>query len=403
LTPSASARRIRRAGPLWGLAFSLALAACAQPAPAPAAPAAPSPIIITPTAAPTSTLVPTAIPTATATAVPATATAAPSTPTAVPPTPTPRPPMVGYVSAQSPAPAELDAAVAAIQRAAKGFGWEVQAGQSSTPAELAVLDLAQKGARVIVTFGQPMQAATLSAAQKFPNIYFVGLSQTGAEVPANVLLLDDTNPREDQAGFLAGMAAGFVTKTRRVAVIGDAMSSTGLRYRNGFLHGVRYTCPMCRLDAIDVLNAADIAGTADLAGRFQVYGVDVFFAAAGDAGDAALVKVTRAGAWGIGSGRDVMGPLFSGGSAAGADHILASVYIDGASAVANALALYHAGTPLTGTQSLSAATGALIMAPGPDTPGGLSALDRQDLAAMVSQLADGSFDTGIDPVTGQER
>jgi len=140
-----------------------------------------------------------------------------------------------------------------------------------------------------------------------------------------------------------------------------------------------------------------------MAGRYHAYGVDVFFAAAGDAADAALVKVTQAGAWGIGSGRDVMAPLFSGGTAAGADHVLASVYLDGAAALANALTLYHAGTPLTGTQSLSAANGALVVAPGPDTAGGLSSLDRQDLAAMMSQLADGTFDTGIDPATGQER
>jgi len=269
-------------------------------------------------------------------------------------------------------------------------------------APAAVRAAAQAGTAVIVADGPELEAEARSAASQFPAIYFICLQLNGSGLPPNVLALGAT-PREDQAGFLAGMAAGFVTKATRVAVIGDPTSAAGLRYRNGFLHGVRYTCAKCRLDNIDVRNASDVAGTVDTAAKYALYGVDVFFAAAGDAGDAALVKVTQAGAWGIGSGRDVVAPLFNGGSAAGADKILTSVYLDPAAALSNALTLYHAGTPLTGTQSLSAATGALIFAPDHGSTGGLSALDRHDLATMVTQLADGSFDTGIDPATGEER
>jgi basic membrane protein A and related proteins len=383
------------------LALSLALATCATPSvtPVPGTPL-PANLPTVPAAAPT---IAATVAQPTTSAVASTMAALPTS-TPVPLTPTPHPLIIGYAGAPPPAAAKLEAAVAAIQQAAKDFGWEITLGMANGSIEGTVSDLvAQQGAQVVVTLGQPMQAATLTAARKYPDVYFIGLYQTGTDLPANVLLLDDTAPREDQAGFLAGMAAGLATHVQRVAVIGDPTSPAGLRYRNGFLHGVRYTCPRCRLDNIDLLNADDTAGAVETAGRYRLYGVDVFFAAAGDAGDAALVKVTQAGAWGIGSGRDVVATVFNGGATAGADKILTSVYIDPAAAVSNALTLYHAGTPLTGTQSLSAATGALILAPVRLAAGGLSPLDQHDLATMLSHLADGTFDTGIDPVTGAER
>lgn len=373
----------------------LALAACTPPvtpssftpAAASALPAnSPAPLASpTQAAAPALVTPPTAVPTQAA-----------ATPTPLLLTPTPRPLKIGYAGDASPE------AVAAIQQAAQDFGWETEFGQGNGSAEETILNLAQNGAQVIVTWGQPMQAATLNAARQFPRIYFIGVDQSGTDLPPHVLLLDGAAAREDQAGFLAGMAAGFATQVKRVVVIGDPGSAAGLKYRNGFLHGVRYTCPRCRVDNIDAPDLADTAGAADTAAKYKLYGVDVFFAAAGQAGDAALARVAQAGAKVIGSGSDVYVTLFGNGAAPGAGNVLTSVYLDPAAALYTALIQYHAGAPLLGAQPLSAANGAVRLAPYRDAAR-LLPLDQQDLAAMLTRLADGSFETGIDPLTGEER
>ena len=356
------------------------MAASAPPASSPASPAS-----ATPAATPTLVTPPTAIPTQ-----------APATSTPILSTPTPRPLKIGYAGDFSPE------AIAAIQRAAEDFGWETELGTGNGSIEGTISDLAQNGAQVIVTLGEPMQAATLSVARKFPDSYFIGMYQSGTDLPAKVLLLDGATAREDQAGFQAGMAAGFVTQVKRVAVIGDPKSAGGLKYRNGFLHGVRYTCPRCRVDNIDVLNHADTADAADKAAKYKLFGVDVFFAAADRAGDAALLKVAQAGAKVIGSGSDVYATLFENGATPGAENVLTSAYIDPAAALYTALTQYHAGAPLLGAQPLSAANGAVRLAPYRDVAI-FSPLDQQALATMLMRLADGSFETGIDPLTGEER
>ena len=287
---------------------------------------------------------------------------------------------------------------AAIQRAAQEFGWSFEL----APPE-ALRTLAQS-ASVIVVDDATSQATTRAVAAEFPKVYFVGVNQSAVEdPPPNLLMLGGPPSRQDQAGFLAGMAAGLATQTRKVAVVGDPATAEGLKYRNGFLHGVRYACPRCRVDFIDVANTDQTTWASEEAARYALYGTDVFFGAAGPAGDAALTAAAENGAWALGSVNDAYATFFNNGAAPGADRVLTSVYLDAGEALYTALASYHAGKPLSGVQPLSATTGAIVLAPVRDKIGALTALDQADLAAALARLADGSLDTGIDPLTGEER
>jgi basic membrane lipoprotein Med (substrate-binding protein (PBP1-ABC) superfamily) len=166
---------------------------------------------------------------------------------------------------------------------------------------------------------------------------------------------------------------------------------------------VRYTCPKCKVDTVDVLNLNDTTNVVDLASKYKLYGVDVFFAAVGEAGNAALAKVANAGAWVIGSGSDSYVTQFGSGATAGADHVLTSVYLNPTLVILEALRQYHAGTPTAGVQSLSAANLAVILAPYREKTGVLTPLDQQEIANILAGLEQGKLDTGIDPVTGEER
>jgi basic membrane protein A len=347
----------------------------------------------------------TAVPGVTATlAAPATAattagparTSAPATPTASATLSVP-PPLIGYVSDASGTPGVLDA----IQATANSLGWTVQSAPNG--GAVALTKLAQVGALVIVADGADLEAATRSAAGAFPKAYFVGVGQAGqgAKLP-NLLSLGAEPARQDQIGFMAGVVAGYATRAKVMTAVGYTTDAVGLKYRNGFLHGVRLACSRCRVDFVDVTDLNNGPAAANKARLNASLSSDVVFAAAGAASADALQAAAQAGAWVVGADSDVYQSVFGGGATKGADKVLASAYFDPGAAVAAALKAYQAGKPWSGAQSYSAATGAIALAPFRVSTDVLSDLDRSDINAALAQLADGSLDTGIDPLTGNE-
>ncbi len=288
----------------------------------------------------------------------------------------------------------------AARQTAQEFGWI--AGQAADASIETLRPLAESGVSIIVAEGGGGDVRAL--ADEFPHIYFVAVNSVGENWPTNALALGGPGSRYDQLGFLAGMTAGYATETKTVTAITD-LSVTGLNYRNGFLHGVRYTCPRCQLQYIDVFDVeqggAEAAQTAAL---YASISSDVFFASAGRAGLEALQAAAQAGAWVIGAHIDIYFEKFGGAgtrSVAGADQVLTSFYFDSGALVASALTHYHAGQPFSGAQPFSAANNAIAIAP--YRTDALNALDQQEIAAALARLANGSLDTGIDPATGQEK
>jgi basic membrane protein A len=353
------------------LLFAFALTACggATPLPAPSA---------------------TARPDLSATAAPSRAAPLPSATPAV---------VVGYVAFGPAESSMLDV----LDRATQDFGWNYQTAPDGSADSIRAF--AESGAPVVVVDGAELAAAAAQAARDFPSVYVISVNPAapeGADLPPNLYVIGGPGARLDQLGFMAGMAAGLATETKTVTVIDDPNSAAGLNYSNGFLHGVRYACPRCRVLNIDVPNLEDGAEASATAVKYEALKADVFFAAAGGAGDVALAAAAQAGAYAIGSGGDVYVTRFGRGANAGAERVLTSVYFDDGAAVYAALAGFHASAPPLGRQPLTAATGALALAPFRDAAGRLSELERADLAAARARLADGSLDTGVDPLTGEE-
>jgi basic membrane protein A len=283
-----------------------------------------------------------------------------------------------------------------LEVTAQKFNWKVEQREASLEAARTA---AQSGANVVVADG----FAVAPTAREFPQTYFINMNvEAGTDLPPNLLAIpvEKHGHREDQAGFLAGMAAGFATETQRVAAVTAPTTPEGLKYRNGFVSGVRYTCAKCRIDLIDLAdpNATDFAGLETA--KYVSYGVDAVFAAAGPAGSAALTSAAQAGAWVIGSsGLEAYTSL----PGAESGKMLTVVFVDPGAALAAALTAYRDGQPLTGVQALSLANGGVYYAPPVDAPTALSPLDWQDIEAAKAKLASGALETGIDPLTGAER
>jgi basic membrane lipoprotein Med (substrate-binding protein (PBP1-ABC) superfamily) len=291
----------------------------------------------------------------------------------------------------------------ALQQAAQELGWTYAARVEGDPAVIETT--LQAGGTVLVIDGPTLAEQARLAAQAWPAAYFISLTSGEAESPATNMLAF-SGSRFDQLGFLAGMAAGLATRVQSVTAVTD-LSLAGLNYRNGFLHGVRYTCPRCQLQYIDVFDVENGgAEAAQTAALYASISSDVFFAAAGQAGEAALLAAAQRGAWVIGAQVDVYTTVFENGAVTGADRVLTSLFLDQSAAVYNALKAYAtsasgAGAPLTGQQPYAAANGAIVMAP--YRTQALNSLDQQEIAHALARLADGSLDTGVDPATGQER
>lgn len=355
------------------LSLSLCLAACTTPTATP-----PPPATAAFTAAPTSAPGETAPPAATPGSGPTTLPSAPI--------------KIHYVGLS---------AAPEFQQIAQEFGWQFEQTPEASPEDIRAA--AQSGAQIIIVGGKELQEPARAIAREFAQVYFIGFGLSEGDLPPNMLILGGPESREDQAGFLAGVAAGFATENKYVTAISDPNSIEGRKYRNGFLHGVRYACPKCRVEFIDVADTADTETASTEAAKYVLFGSDVFYAAAGQAGEAALVAAAQKGGWVIGSGSDVYVSLFGNGSTAGADHVLTSAYLDAGEAVRAALSAFHDGKPLSGAQPFSVASGAIVLTPIRSPARLLSIPDQADIANALARLADGSLETGIDPATGEER
>jgi len=375
-----------RAAFLFLLTFTLAACAIVSPG------------IADPTATPISQpIIPTVdtLPTATAIA-----------PTESPP-PTPVPASIGFVGRVSSAPPgsitalSLEGAqVAAATRSMLLDVTDIDAFDSPDPLG-PIRFVADHGPLVIVVAGSELAEATRAVAREYPAIKFVGVDQPRPERGqpavdslANYFVIGEPGNRPDEEAFIAGALAGLVTQERKVGVIVTAGTLEGRLYRNGFLHGLRYTCGDCELTAIE-LDPADTAAGERAAKQLKNARIDVVFAASGPAGESAVNAGAALGMWAIGSGWDYAKTV-----PAGAEFVLASVVRRpdlSLPALIDSL-LAQGSAPQT---PFALAQGNLSFAEtlGPDVSPGIIDI----LGSTMNQLAEGALDTGVDLTTGEEK
>jgi len=252
--------------------------------------------------------------------------------------------------------------------------------------------LVAQGVQVLI-LDEAASAQANALAQANPQVFIVARSNFSlAETPPNLLVLGGPASREDQAGFLAGMAAGFATEVERVAVVSDPSVTFGKKYRNGFTAGVRYTCPKCQIDLVDFPAITDAPTVSAAVQKTAALGTDVFWIAPGGYAEAAFEAL---------AGRNVS--LLAGRAPYAGENFLVSVTLDFPAALSTALQNYQAGQPLSGQQPFSLASGNITFTVHLDPNGRLSILDLRDIETAREKLASGALETGVDPLTGEEK
>jgi basic membrane lipoprotein Med (substrate-binding protein (PBP1-ABC) superfamily) len=249
---------------------------------------------------------------------------------------------------------------------------------------------------VVITNGFLIATDTLAAAEDNTDVNFIGIDQFQEEFPPNYV---GVLFREDQGGYLAGVLAASLSESGVIGVVGGREDVPPVvRFVNAYETGAQSVNPDIRV--LSVYNESFTTpdkGASDAA-QFIGEGADVIFGAGGQTGSGGVAAAAEQGVWGIGVDQDEYFTTFNGGDAAGSEYLATSAIKRVDLAVFRNIVAAIQGEFEGGVYTLEAANDGITYAPFHD------AEIPEDVAATLEEtrqgLADGSIDTGVDPVTG---
>lgn len=249
---------------------------------------------------------------------------------------------------------------------------------------------------VVITNGFLIATDTLAAAEDNTEVNFIGIDQFQEEFPPNYV---GVLFREDQGGYLAGVLAASLSESGVIGVVGGREDVPPVvRFVNAYETGAQSVNPDIRV--LSVYNESFTTpdkGASDAA-QFIGEGADVIFGAGGQTGSGGVAAAAEQGVWAIGVDQDEYFTTFNGGDAAGSEYLATSAIKRVDLAVFRNIVAAIQGEFEGGVYTLEAANDGITYAPFHD------AEIPEDVAATLEEtrqgLADGSIDTGVDPVTG---
>jgi basic membrane protein A len=201
------------------------------------------------------------------------------------------------------------------QRAAEEAGLEFfhREPQSITDYEAAVESTAREGANLIITVGFRMGDATSKAARRHPDIHFVivdnaytpgvGCPKTVTDCYSEAGGLNNVTSlmfAEDQVGYLAGVLAGCMSKSGKIASVAGVELPPVVRFVTGFQKGARSINPQVVALNQYIPDFNDPQMGEVVAQGFINEGVDILFGVGGNTGNGALLAAHKAGLMAIG-------------------------------------------------------------------------------------------------------
>jgi basic membrane protein A and related proteins len=161
---------------------------------------------------------------------------------------------------------------------------------------------ARGGYQAVVACGFLLGADALKAAKRFPQTKFAtidyGYGKKGAKNLRGLIFA------EQEAGYLAGVAAAFASKTNTVSFVGGQAVPAVVAFRAGYIAGAKATKKSIKVQAGYSQSFTDQAKCKEMALNQIAAGSDVVFAAAGSCGIGALQAAKEKGKWGIGVDND---------------------------------------------------------------------------------------------------
>jgi basic membrane protein A and related proteins len=282
--------------------------------------------------------------------------------------------------------------------AAECFGFETSYIETVSEADYAtnIATSLSDNPNVLITNGFLLATDTLGAAEANPEVNFIGIDQFQEEFPPNYI---GVLFREDQGGYLAGVMAASLSESGVIGVVGGREDVPPVvRFVNAYKTGAESVNPDIRV--LSVYNESFTTpdkGASDAA-QFIGEGADVIFGAGGQTGSGGVAAAAEQGLWGIGVDQDEYFTTFNGGDAPGSEYLATSAIKRVDLAVFRNIVAAIQDEFEGGIYTLEAANDGITYAPFHDAD------IPEDVAATLEEtrqgLADGSIDTGVDPVTG---
>ncbi|WP_328358225.1 BMP family ABC transporter substrate-binding protein [Streptomyces sp. NBC_00445] len=245
-----------------------------------------------------------------------------------------------------------DAAYAGLERAKKEFGYEtddVEPTDGETDADKAqrLASLAKQGYNPVIGVGYAYAPAVKEVAEKYPDTTFgiVDDSQVQADNVADLVF------SEEEASYLAGVAAAKSTKTNTVGFVGGVDIPLIHKFQAGFEQGVKDTDPKVKVLSQYLTQTAEEGGfSSPDKGKSAAEGqiekkADVVYAAAGLSGQGVIEAAAANKVWAIGVDSD---QYKQAALATYKESILTSATKDVAKAVYNLAKSVEDGKPETG-------------------------------------------------------
>ncbi|MFF0199224.1 BMP family protein [Streptomyces sp. NPDC005017] len=247
-----------------------------------------------------------------------------------------------------------DAAYAGLQKAQKEFGYktadiEPTEGETDADKQQRLETLAKQGYNPVIGVGFAYGPAMEAASKKYPDTTFgiVDSVVEGKNVASLVFA-------EQEASYLAGVAAAKATKSNTVGFVGGVDVPLIHKFEAGYKQGVADTNAKVKVISQYLTQTAEEGGFSSpdkgkAAAEGQIEkGADVIYAAAGLSGQGVIEAASKAGVWAIGVDSD---QYKQEALAAYKGKILTSALKDVGGAVYTLAASVQDGKPLTGVQT----------------------------------------------------
>ncbi|MFH0174528.1 BMP family protein [Streptomyces cacaoi] len=245
-----------------------------------------------------------------------------------------------------------DAAYAGFQKAEKEFkiggqDIEPQDGESDADKVQRLTQLAQAGYNPVIGVGFAYAPAVKEVAAKFPKITFgiIDDEQIQAKNVADMVF------HEEQASYLAGVAAAKATKKAHIGFIGGVDIPLIHKFEAGYVQGAKSVDPNIKIESQYLTETAQEGGFSspdkgkDAASGQIEAGADVIYHAAGLSGQGVITEAAAKKVWAIGVDSD---QYSQSALAAYKDYILGSALKNVGGAVYDLVKSVHAGKPLSG-------------------------------------------------------
>ncbi|MFF7792152.1 BMP family ABC transporter substrate-binding protein [Streptomyces sp. NPDC007991] len=247
-----------------------------------------------------------------------------------------------------------DAAYSGLTKAKDQYGYktadiEPTEGETDADKEQRLASLAKQGYNPVIGIGFAYGPALKAVAPKYPKTTFgiVDSVVEGKNVASLVFA-------EEQASYLAGVAAAKATKSDIVGFVGGVDVPLIHKFEAGYKQGVQDTNPKVKVLSQYLTQTAEEGGfSSPDKGKAAAEGqiekkADVLYAAAGLSGQGVIEAAAKAKVWAIGVDSD---QYKQAALAPYKNYILTSALKDVGGAVYALAKSVHDGKPLTGTQT----------------------------------------------------